>query len=282
MFDAANATVPSAHIRRARMALGTLVEIDANVADARVVESAFAAISSVEAAFSFFVPSSVLAQINRAEVGDEIELLPWQAELLREAMELERASDGCFNANLGARLIALGLRPACFDTRDVMSGLASDGLEWVDASHLRVQRRVCLDLGGFAKGAAVDAALASLAQAGAAQACVNAGGDLAVIGEREVALRAVANWRGQGARICIENEALASSVRHATNGPFHGLGGLAVLGHGGMHLPILAGGVAIRAPRCALADALTKIVLVSGDIAHPLLATHGAAAIELE
>jgi len=264
------------------MALGTLVEIEAVVAEAEPIEAAFAAISSVEAAFSFFRPSSVLAQINRSVVGDEIDLLPWQAVLLREAMAFERASDGSFNANLGAQLIALGLRPRCFELDGIQNGTASDGLVWLDACRLRVVRRVCLDLGGFAKGAAVDAALAQLSSAGVSQACVNAGGDLAVIGERRVALRALGDWRGQGASVLLANEALASSARYATAGPFHGEGGLAVLDQGGKRLPMTAGGVAVRAPRCATADALTKVVLVSGDMNHPLLAAHGAAAIGLE
>jgi thiamine biosynthesis lipoprotein len=36
--------------------------------------------------------------------------------------------------------------------------------------------------------------------------------------------------------------------------------------------------VSVAAPRCLWADALTKIVAISGDAAHPLLARHGAKA----
>jgi len=45
-------------------------------------------------------------------------------------------------------------------------------------------RRYTLDLGGIAKGAAVDAVVAELESAGIAPALVNAGGDLRVIGTR--------------------------------------------------------------------------------------------------
>jgi thiamine biosynthesis lipoprotein len=37
--------------------------------------------------------------------------------------------------------------------------------------------------------------------------------------------------------------------------------------------------VTVRAPRCALADALTKVVLATGDARHPALAVHGAHAL---
>jgi thiamine biosynthesis lipoprotein len=36
--------------------------------------------------------------------------------------------------------------------------------------------------------------------------------------------------------------------------------------------------VSVAAPRCLWADALTKVVAISGDTAHPLLARHGAMA----
>ncbi len=282
MVDAANATAPGAVVRRARMAMGTLVEIEASTSNPSLLDEAFAALSGIEAAFSFFRPTSLLARINRARVGDEIDLLPWQDELLREVVAVERASGGCFNANLGEQLIELGLRPRLFETDDVPRGTAGEALEWFDAGHIRIRRRVCLDLGGFAKGAGVDAALARLAQAGVRHACVNAGGDLAVLGERSVALRAVGAWQRAGASLALCDEALASSVRYAMPGPFNGQAGLAVLGRDGRHLSLKAGGVAVRAPRCAIADALTKVVLVSGDLGHPLLAANCAAAIELE
>jgi len=49
-------------------------------------------------------------------------------------------------------------------------------------NRVRFRRRLCVDLGGIAKGYAVDRALEMLPALGAVQACVNAGGDLAVFG----------------------------------------------------------------------------------------------------
>jgi thiamine biosynthesis lipoprotein len=48
------------------------------------------------------------------------------------------------------------------------------------------------------------------------------------------------------------------------------------IAHGDGSAPPLHAGASVQAPSCMLADALTKIVLLTGDPAHPLLAAHGA------
>lgn len=269
-------------LRRARMAMGTIVEIDALDVAPDAIDGAFAVIAAYEAAFSFFRPESLLARINRASIGDEFALAPWQGEVLRDAMRFERAADLAFNANLGADLIRRGMRPALYDLAGVGAGAACECLRWLAPDRVRVDQRVCLDLGGFAKGAAVDAALERLADAGAASACVNAGGDLRVIGRREVGLRAVADWNRPARVTVLHDQAIASSVRYALDGPFHGERGLAILRRDRTTLDERAHGVAVVASTCAAADALTKIALVDGRIGDELLARHAGQLIELE
>ncbi len=85
-------------------------------------------------------------------------------------------------AEIGVALVARG------DSHARHAPLVGSGGGWrriaLDAAHRRITAPpgVGLDLGGIAKGLAVDAALARLAALGVANALINAGGDLAVRG----------------------------------------------------------------------------------------------------
>jgi thiamine biosynthesis lipoprotein len=118
--------------------------------------------------------------------------------------------------------------------------------------------RVRLDLGGIAKGYAVDRAIDALRTAGCVGGMVNAGGDLAVFGARE---HEIGCRRGDGrSRIVkLRNAALATSEvanedRTAEHrGYYDGSGRLAQV----------AGYAAVTAPSAAVADGLTKCVLAA-------------------
>ncbi|MFW1123225.1 FAD:protein FMN transferase, partial [Vibrio parahaemolyticus] len=58
----------------------------------------------------------------------------------------------------------------------------------IDARRVRLARRVLVDLGGIAKGHAVDRAVAAMIAAGAPCGLVNAGGDLRGFGAMDWAI----------------------------------------------------------------------------------------------
>lgn len=73
--------------------------------------------------------------------------------------------------------------------------------------------------------------------------------------------------------VTLDNAALASSTAG-------GLGARAdsasrIHNADRIDLPALAGAT-VQAPTCMLADALTKVVLATGDVTHPLLNQYGA------
>jgi thiamine biosynthesis lipoprotein len=74
---------------------------------------------------------------------------------------------------LGLRRVAVSLVPAC----------GSAALEFSAGSRVRLPAPLTLDLGGIAKGYAVDRAVAVLRRAGVRRGVVNAGGDLRVFGD---------------------------------------------------------------------------------------------------
>jgi thiamine biosynthesis lipoprotein len=266
-------------MRRLRPALGTLVEIAA-AGEGGALAAAYAAIEAVEAEASFFRATSDLSRLNRALPGTELAVGTHLAALLELAMRFERRSAGAFNANLGAfrGSSAPGAVPLP----------ALECLELISGGRVRVRRSVCLDLGGLAKGYAVDCAIDALKQAGAQVGSVNAGGDLAVFGRSErIVIRAPEAWRQPARTVELIDAALATSAGYAQDGPFHGRAGLAIFDRDGKLPAPTASSVTVVAPRCAVADALTKVLWVErarsgGACDHPLLLEFGASAFWME
>jgi thiamine biosynthesis lipoprotein len=146
---------------------------------------------------------------------------------------------------------------------DVSVGSASNG--WLlQGDRLRkLDARCNLDLGGIAKGYAVDCAVRALRAQGAASGWVNAGGDLRAFGDARLALRLRDETRG-GVRDAgtLRDGAFATSHFSAYS--------RSRLCHDGV--ASTERHVSVAAAECLWADALTKIVAASGDPAHPLLA----------
>jgi thiamine biosynthesis lipoprotein len=157
-------------------------------------------------------------------------------------------------ATLEVLRAAQALSAATAGLFDISCGTAPDGWACRDGRLHKLHARTRLDLGGIGKGYVVDRAVQRMIDHGAAAGWVNAGGDLRVFGDIE----------------------LPVSVRDESNGgvrPFADLtdGAFATSHYGGAH-------VSVAAPLCLWADALTKVVALSGDASHPLLARHGALA----
>lgn len=143
-----------------------------------------------EATLSRFRPDSELSALNAA-AGREARVSPLLFDVVAASLAAARASDGLFDPLLGARMVELG-----YDA--TFAGLPSDRparplAPWrPDAwREVRLDARLrtvslpdgaAFDVGGIAKGMAVDASLRLLAASGVGAAAVNAGGDLAVIG----------------------------------------------------------------------------------------------------
>lgn len=252
-------------IRRARPALGTLVEMGLAVPDGMEAGSAmrwaepalrvgWQAIAEVERAMSAFDPASDIGRFNRARPGAAVPVSRETSVVLRAARSLWRASGGLFDVSCGTGAQAWSL----------------SGRGGAARLHKRSDE-VHLDLGGIAKGHAVDRAFEALAgrlgDGPAVAWWVNAGGDLRVRGiDLPVHLR---DERAGGARpwLRLRDGALATS--------HYGPSARARLGGAG---PGLERHVSVVAPRCLWSDALTKVVALSGRLDHPLLARHGAVA----
>jgi thiamine biosynthesis lipoprotein len=231
--------------RRMRIAMGTWVAIEAHAADAqaaqRGLEAAFAVVAELSRTLHPTLPESDVARINAAACGQTLPVQATTFTVLRFAQRLYALSEGFFDPCLPAapgRLEDLALLEgpqACIESRQPLQ----------------------LDLGGIAKGFAVDAAIAALKEAGCCAGLVNAGGDLRVFGAlgQEILLRhAGGGYRG----VPLKEAALAVSARTAPNPPS---------GHRGYYVRNKAAAAtkdyaAVRAPHAMSADGLTKCVLL--------------------
>ena len=139
---------------------------------------------------------SALTALNAAIARGESHTVPDHLlPLLRQSQSLDRESGGLFNPAIGGLIALWGFhsdeRPngppptpesieAWRASTPSMADLTIDGNR-VTSANPKVQ----LDLGGFAKGYAVDRAIEALRGMGIRNAIVNAGGDLRAIGDKQ-------------------------------------------------------------------------------------------------
>jgi len=249
--------------RRARPLLGTLVDVLAEGPDAEAaVAAAFDEVAAVHALLSFHVHDSELQAINRAAPGTRLSADPRTLDVLRLACTLYVDSAGAFDCRVGtAEQLADARFPVVIDGDVVLK-----------------QTQASMDLGGIAKGYAVDRAIEAMQGFAVERAVVNAGGDLRHHGARPMAVqvRDPRNAASVATQVVLDHAALASSTAGGLNA--HAESASRIHDAARVAVPAFAGAT-VLAPACMLADALTKIVLATGDVAHPLLGRYGAAVV---
>ena len=144
----------------------------------------------IDRAFSPHKPDSELSRLNRAAAAAPFAVSDEMYRLLDQAREFSERSDGAFDISFAAvgRLYDYrhGVAPD-----DAALAAARALVDWrgiqldPQARSVRFARDgMCIDLGGFAKGHAVDCAALRLQAMGIRHAYVSAGGDSRVIGDR--------------------------------------------------------------------------------------------------
>ena len=175
--------------RRTVVAMGTAVELTAVGAErvelTAALDAAVAEIRAVEDWASLGDPASELSRLNAA--GGGASLSPELAATLELAFEVAADSDGAFDPTVRPLLAAYGYTDGEWRVPEVEELAAAR--ELVDYRRVVFENGALvlppgfiLDLGGIAKGYAVDRALAVLESAGLAGGLVNAGGDIACFG----------------------------------------------------------------------------------------------------
>ncbi len=175
--------------------MGTWVDVSIRRAPAATAEAAVEDIEtllhSFERDYYAWAPGQ-LADLNASIANEEPARVSAElAALLREAQRLSELSDRAFEPGLGALVELWGFQsPVAARSSPPPQAEIEDRLATATISSLSVNGttivsespELLLDLGGIAKGAAVDACVVALLDSGIEHALVNAGGDLRVIG----------------------------------------------------------------------------------------------------
>ena len=180
---------PLPEARRARPLLGTLVEISASSPGAEhAVAQAFRAVERVHALMSYHDPASDLSRLNREAAFRPVTVDEWTWQVLAAAREFSAASDGLFDVSVAPVLTRLGYLPRHADFPRACPQADWRDIELLAHSRVRFARPLRADLGGIAKGFAVDRAVEALRASGVASGRVNAGGDLRRFGAQAEAV----------------------------------------------------------------------------------------------
>ncbi len=175
--------------------MGTNVRVEIKHADeehaARLVDRVLAEMHRIDHAFSPYKESSELSKVNREAPSGWVNISDEMLDLLTKSRQISELSGGAFDityASIGRYYdYRAGKVP---DPETVQKAVQAINYRYVeiDAASRRVRFRhpeVYIDLGGIAKGHAVDRGIALLQAAGVVEASVAAGGDSRIIGERD-------------------------------------------------------------------------------------------------
>ncbi|HXV90514.1 MAG TPA: FAD:protein FMN transferase [Gemmatimonadales bacterium] len=184
-------------VRRTVPVMGTIAELgvvhDDAVAGHAAIDAAIAELRRVEWMMSRYSPTSDVGRANRLAARDAVDVSPATVAVLEAAIAWAIASDGVFDPCIGRAVELWDVEhrtapPPTGDVRRLAGRRLYRALDLDGGTRPRVRltdRDAAIDLGGIAKGYAVDRAADALRHRGIARGIVNVGGDLYAIGRSE-------------------------------------------------------------------------------------------------
>jgi thiamine biosynthesis lipoprotein len=274
----------SAEHTRSRPLLGTFVTIRAAGADAMVLshglDAAFAAVARIHARMSFHDRRSELSIVNRQAHRHPVCVSASLFAVLSLARGVHKASDGIFDIAIGNELMRWNYLPR---VHPIGAGGRLDAMELMPDRTVRFRAPLVIDLGGIAKGYAVDRAVDALRGAGVPRGVVNAGGDLRVFGDQSEIVHV---RHPQAPALCVpvaelRDAAMATSAPYFSKRRFRGREVTPIVDPTAPGACMAARSVSVLAPTCVIADALTKVVALRGESSFPVLKQFDASALIL-
>lgn len=246
-------------ISRCKPLLGTYVElsISSEESDDTLIDmsiAAYAEIERIENLMSFHNPDSELSYINKFAYKQTCQISTETEEVLLKALEISKLSDGLFDISIAPKLIEQGSLP------DVKIE-ADEFAYWKDLKlangEVTFEKEMLLDLGGIAKGYAVDKACSIFDDN--VKVVINAGGDLRMSHwqDEKVCIKKPNSNRNEVIEIPMQASSLATSANYY-------LDGKSVIISPETKEPINdQRSFSVFADSCMLADALTKVAYQS-------------------
>jgi len=261
--------------QRAQLVMGTIARVTVEAPRSRTaIEAAFAVMRGVDEEMSLYRPGSELVRVN-AHAGRHPE--PIAVDLCRVLVEGRRLSDvtnGAFDVTVLPLLRAWGAyRELAYLGTYSAGAVGFAGLD-VDAARCTVGFRregMGIDLGGIAKGFALDRAREVLVHEGASRAILDLGGNLAFLGAGpdggwRVAVRdPEAPDRPLGVLVLGAGTTVATSANYAREFAVEGWRTPSHVYDPRTARPVLAArAVTVWGPRATVGDALSTALLVLG------------------
>jgi FAD:protein FMN transferase len=181
--------------KSSRFLMGTLVQITIPGAEETAkagTETIFSELKRVEDLTSFHKPSG-LTKINDQSGNGPIKADSELVSLIGESLRFAKETQGAFDPTVGplTRLWNFSAGdPRLPSGPEITAALSKIGwsrvtIDSTAGTIMLPDRGMALDLGGIAKGYALQRAAAIIRERGISAALVNAGGDVLVVGERE-------------------------------------------------------------------------------------------------
>lgn len=176
------------------LAMGTVASVTVPAADQSKLESSIVSVSGdlkkLETLFSIYDPESEISKINKAVNGQLLSVSPATLELLLVTRKYHDISRGCFDPTVMPLMELWGLKqrvpPAILPNADAVSNaVASIGYRRlvITGSMAGMDRTgIRIDLGGIAKGYAVDVCISNLMKQGTTNVMVDLGGNIRCLG----------------------------------------------------------------------------------------------------
>ena len=172
-------------LKQTEMIMGTLVEITVIPANEKAIRQAFEALKKVDALMSTYKEDSEISILNRegkAQVSEET------LEVIEDAIKFSNLTDGAFDItcrpliNLWKKAKKEEKVPTEEEIEEAISLVGYQRII-LEGNQIRLEKKgMQIDLGGIAKGYAVDKAIEALKKNSIKRALVNAGGDLYGLG----------------------------------------------------------------------------------------------------
>jgi len=172
-------------LKQTEMIMGTLVEITVIPANEKAIREAFEALKKVDALMSTYKEDSEISILNRegkAQVSEET------LEVIEDAIKFSNLTDGAFDItcrpliNLWKKAKKEEKVPTEEEIEEAISLVGYQRII-LEGNQIRLEKKgMQIDLGGIAKGYAVDKAIEALKKNNIKRALVNAGGDLYALG----------------------------------------------------------------------------------------------------
>ena len=266
------------HAREAAI-MGTRIAVEVWREDSAAAEAAIDAVIAemhrIDALMSVYKPESRLSEVNRDAANRPVKVEPELAGLISRALEFSELSGGAFDITYASVGYLYDYRDRRHPT-DAQIEAALPAINWrhvvVDpaASTVRFLRPgVRIDLGGIAKGHAVDSSIAILAARGITNATVTAGGDSRILGDRRgrpwvVGIRHPDERGRVIARIPLEDAAISTSGDYERYFDEDGVRYHHIIDPKTGKSPHGIRSVTVIAPSSTLAEGLTKSVFIMG------------------